>query len=83
MPKKARFVRTNSVKGGPRSSGGGTRNNGPNCMVLVVLGALLLAGGCAGAIGQTAILLGLVLLAAGVYAVASVWPGRRRGRHRR
>lgn len=40
MPKKARFIRTNSVKGGPRSSGGGTRNNGPNwpCGVMVIYG---------------------------------------------
>lgn len=44
MPKKAVFRRTNSVKGGPRSSGGGTRNNGWNCGVIVIYGpGLLLA----------------------------------------
>ena len=36
MPKKAIFRRTNSVKSGPRSKGGGTRNNGWNCLVLAV-----------------------------------------------
>jgi hypothetical protein len=44
MPKKARFIRTNSVKGGPRSKGGGTRNNGPNCGVIAIYGPGLLAG---------------------------------------
>lgn len=36
MPKPARIRRTNSVKGGPRSSGGGTRNNGWNCGVIII-----------------------------------------------
>jgi hypothetical protein len=48
MPKPARIRRTNSVKGGPRSSGGGTRNNGWNCGVIVVYGpGLLLTLGAA------------------------------------
>ncbi len=38
MPKKAVVRRTNSVKGGPRSQGGGTRNNGWNCGVILVYG---------------------------------------------
>jgi hypothetical protein len=45
MPKRAIIRRTNSVKGGPRSSGGGTRNNGWNCLIFVVaLLALPVAG---------------------------------------
>lgn len=48
MPKPARIRRTNSVKSGPRSSGGGTRNNGWNCGVVVIYGpGLLLALGAA------------------------------------
>jgi hypothetical protein len=42
MPKRAIIRRTNSVKGGPRSSGGGTRNNGWNCGVIVIYGPGLL-----------------------------------------
>lgn len=41
MPKRAIIRRTNSVKGGPRSKGGGTRNNGWNCGVIVVYGPAL------------------------------------------
>jgi hypothetical protein len=46
MPKRAIVRRTNSVKSGPRSKGGGTVNNGWNCGVLVIYGpGLLLAFG--------------------------------------
>jgi hypothetical protein len=38
IPKRAVFRRTNSVKSGPRSKGGGTRNNGWNCGVIVIYG---------------------------------------------
>ncbi len=48
MPKRAIVRRTNSVKGGPRSSGGGTRNNGWNCLILAVL---MLSSPAAGVVG--------------------------------
>ena len=48
MPKRAIVRRTNSVKGGPRSAGGGTRSNGWNCGVIMLYGpGLLVALGAA------------------------------------
>lgn len=38
MPKRAVFRRTNSVKGGPPSKGGGQRSNGWNCGVIIIYG---------------------------------------------
>lgn len=81
MPKRAIIRRTNSVKGGPRRHGGGTRNNGWNCMVVALLAVLLPIAGCAGAIGEAALLVGCVLAIAGVCAIAAaadVGAGRRR-----
>ena len=37
MPKRAIIRRTNSVRSGPRSAGGGRRDNGWNCLVLAVM----------------------------------------------
>lgn len=50
MPKKAIIRRTNSVNGGPRSSGGGARNNGFNwpCLLVVVMFLVLPVGGALG-----------------------------------
>lgn len=42
MPKRAIIRRTNSVKGGPRKHGGGTRNNGWNCGVMILYGPSVL-----------------------------------------
>lgn len=47
MPKKAIIRRTNSVKSGPRSQGGGTRNNGWNCLILALLPFVVLLAVCA------------------------------------
>lgn len=58
MPKKARFVRTNSVKGGPRSKGGGTRNNGPNCLIMAMV---MLAFPIAAVVGVLAFVVGVIV----------------------
>lgn len=50
MPKRAIIRRTNSVKSGPRRSGGGTRNNGWNCGVMLIYGPA--AAGLLGGIWQ-------------------------------
>ncbi len=48
MPKRAIVRRTKSVKGGPRSKGGGTVNNGWNCgVILIYAPGLALAGAAA------------------------------------
>lgn len=44
MPKRAIIRRTKSVKGGPRSKGGGTVNNGWNCGVILIYGPAAIGG---------------------------------------
>ncbi len=71
MPKKTprggRY--TTGIKKTSSGGYGGQTYGRRGCLSVVLVVPLLLVGGCAGALGETAIMLGVVLAAVGAYLV--------------